>query len=77
MHCNSYLYKEQKNPLHVAPLTNYYPSILQAQRALERGEVPVGCLLVYKDEVIGTGGNAVNETKNVSSGGPFPETFCQ
>ena len=40
--------------------------ILQAQRALDRGEVPVGCLLVYEDQVIGTGGNAVNETKNVS-----------
>lgn len=37
----------------------------QAKQALGRGEVPVGCLLVYEDQIVGTGGNAVNETKNV------------
>ena len=44
-----------------------YLFILQAEAALQRGEVPVGCLLVHKNKtVIGTGKNCVNETKNVS-----------
>ncbi|NWU81002.1 ADAT2 deaminase, partial [Onychorhynchus coronatus] len=38
----------------------------QAKEALEKGEVPVGCLLVYDGEVIGKGGNEVNETKNAT-----------
>lgn len=37
-----------------------------AKDALDNGEVPVGCLLVYKDEVIGKGRNEVNETKNAT-----------
>ncbi|NWY38291.1 ADAT2 deaminase, partial [Sylvia atricapilla] len=38
----------------------------QAKEALEKGEVPVGCLLVYEGEVIGRGRNEVNETKNAT-----------
>ncbi|NXI34601.1 ADAT2 deaminase, partial [Galbula dea] len=38
----------------------------QAKEALENGEVPVGCLLVYDGEVIGRGRNEVNETKNAT-----------
>ncbi|NXG71952.1 ADAT2 deaminase, partial [Baryphthengus martii] len=41
-------------------------SVLQAKEALENGEVPVGCLLVYNGEVIGSGRNEVNETKNAT-----------
>ncbi|KAM9261113.1 tRNA-specific adenosine deaminase 2 isoform 1-T1 [Cariama cristata] len=37
-----------------------------AKEALENGEVPVGCLLVYNGEVIGRGRNEVNETKNAT-----------
>ncbi|XP_051469313.1 tRNA-specific adenosine deaminase 2 [Apus apus] len=37
-----------------------------AREALERGEVPVGCLLVYEGQVLGRGGNEVNETKNAT-----------
>ncbi|XP_008300029.1 tRNA-specific adenosine deaminase 2 [Stegastes partitus] len=37
-----------------------------AREALETGEVPVGCLMVYKDEVVGKGRNEVNETKNAT-----------
>uniref|UniRef100_A0A3P8T794 tRNA-specific adenosine deaminase 2 n=1 Tax=Amphiprion percula TaxID=161767 RepID=A0A3P8T794_AMPPE len=37
-----------------------------AREALENGEVPVGCLMVYKDEVVGKGRNEVNETKNAT-----------
>lgn len=48
------------------------PSVLQAKEALEKGEVPVGCLLVYNGEAVGRGRNEVNETKNVSRGEGFP-----
>ncbi|KAL9963548.1 hypothetical protein ACROYT_G027067 [Oculina patagonica] len=37
-----------------------------AKEALEKGEVPVGCIMVYKNQVIGTGRNEVNETKNAT-----------
>ncbi|XP_032800153.2 tRNA-specific adenosine deaminase 2 [Petromyzon marinus] len=37
-----------------------------AQTALARGEVPVGCLVVYAGHVIGRGRNQVNETKNAT-----------
>ena len=37
-----------------------------ARRAFENGEVPVGCILVYKDQVLSTGGNVTNETKNAT-----------
>ena len=38
----------------------------KAREALHRGEVPVGCVLVYKDQIIGSGGNEVNLAKNAS-----------
>ncbi|XP_056150091.1 tRNA-specific adenosine deaminase 2 isoform X2 [Lampris incognitus] len=34
--------------------------------ALENGEVPVGCLMVYSGEVVGRGRNEVNESKNAT-----------
>lgn len=37
-----------------------------AKEALENGEVPVGCLMVYNNEVLGRGRNEVNETKNAT-----------
>ncbi|XP_028858230.1 tRNA-specific adenosine deaminase 2-like [Denticeps clupeoides] len=37
-----------------------------AKDALENGEVPVGCLMVYEKEVLGKGRNEVNETKNAT-----------
>ncbi|XP_072120879.1 tRNA-specific adenosine deaminase 2 isoform X2 [Mobula birostris] len=37
-----------------------------AKGALEKGEVPVGCLMVYHDEILGQGKNEVNETKNAT-----------
>lgn len=40
---------------------------LKALEALENREVPVGCLMVYNNEIIGKGRNEVNETKNVSN----------
>ncbi|XP_052535557.1 tRNA-specific adenosine deaminase 2 isoform X3 [Tympanuchus pallidicinctus] len=41
-------------------------AFLMAQEALEAGEVPVGCLLVYDGAAIGKGRNEVNETKNAT-----------
>ncbi|PWA28315.1 hypothetical protein CCH79_00019031 [Gambusia affinis] len=38
-----------------------------AREALQGGEVPVGCLLVHRQEVVGKGRNEVNETKNVGN----------
>ena len=38
----------------------------QAQAALEIGEVPVGCILVFNGKIIGQGKNQVNETKNAT-----------
>ena len=37
-----------------------------AKDALNIGEVPVGCIFVYEDEIIATGRNEVNETKNAT-----------
>ena len=37
-----------------------------ARTALAAGEVPVGCIIVFKDQVISTGCNRVNETKNAT-----------
>ncbi|MBN3272264.1 ADAT2 deaminase, partial [Polyodon spathula] len=37
-----------------------------AKDALENGEVPVGCLMVYNNEILGRGRNEVNETKNAT-----------
>ncbi|KAF6112542.1 adenosine deaminase tRNA specific 2 [Phyllostomus discolor] len=37
-----------------------------AREALENTEVPVGCLLVYNNEVVGKGRNEVNQTKNAT-----------
>lgn len=35
-----------------------------AQKAMDKGEVPVGCLIVYNGEVVGRGGNFSNEGKS-------------
>ncbi|PIK35542.1 putative tRNA-specific adenosine deaminase 2 [Apostichopus japonicus] len=37
-----------------------------ATTALQQGEVPVGCLLVHKGEIIGRGKNGVNCSKNAT-----------
>jgi tRNA-specific adenosine deaminase 2 len=36
------------------------------EEALRQGEVPVGCLFLYKGKVIAEGRNTVNETKNAT-----------
>ncbi|XP_058939283.1 tRNA-specific adenosine deaminase 2 isoform X1 [Kogia breviceps] len=41
-------------------------SMQMAKEALENIEVPVGCLLVYNNEVVGKGRNEVNQTKNAT-----------
>lgn len=39
-------------------------SIELAKKAFDLQEVPVGCVFVYKDEIIGKGHNDVNRYKN-------------
>ncbi|XP_070534443.1 tRNA-specific adenosine deaminase 2-like [Ptychodera flava] len=41
-------------------------SLEMAEEALSKGEVPVGCLMVYENQIIGKGRNCVNETKNAT-----------
>ncbi|CAD6232887.1 GSCOCG00007033001-RA-CDS [Cotesia congregata] len=38
----------------------------EAKKSLRAGEVPVGCLFIYKDQVIASGSNTVNETHNAT-----------
>ena len=47
-------------------VTNVCNVCLQAKEALSVGEVPVGCLIIYQDQVIGKGRNEVNITKNAT-----------
>lgn len=42
-------------------------AIFYAEEALSKGEVPVGCILVYDGQERATGVNRVNETKNATS----------
>lgn len=37
-----------------------------ANEALKVGEVPIGCVIVFQEQVIGTGRNYVNDTKNAT-----------
>ncbi|KDO28023.1 hypothetical protein SPRG_06759 [Saprolegnia parasitica CBS 223.65] len=39
-------------------------ALAEGERALERGEVPVGCVFVLGDRIIGRGGNRTNELFN-------------
>lgn len=41
-------------------------ALADAHRAYNAGEVPVGCVFVYANQVIATGSNQVNETKNAT-----------
>ncbi|KAK9411635.1 tRNA-specific adenosine deaminase 2 [Crotalus adamanteus] len=41
-------------------------AVHMAKDALKNGEVPVGCLMVYNNEIVGKGRNEVNETKNAT-----------
>ncbi|KAK0182483.1 hypothetical protein PV327_000622 [Microctonus hyperodae] len=38
----------------------------KAEDSLRAGEVPVGCLFIYQNEIIATGNNRVNETRNAT-----------
>lgn len=37
----------------------------QARKALDTGETPVGCVLVYENEIVGRGMNDTNRSMNV------------
>lgn len=42
-----------------------------AQEALNKGEIPVGCVFVYQNQVISRGSNQTNETKNATRHAEF------
>ncbi|MBD5459397.1 MAG: nucleoside deaminase [Lachnospiraceae bacterium] len=42
-------------------------AILQARKALKLGEVPIGCVIVHEDKIIGRGYNRRNTDKNTLS----------
>ncbi|CAG5091335.1 Oidioi.mRNA.OKI2018_I69.PAR.g12981.t1.cds [Oikopleura dioica] len=44
-------------------------TFLYAEEAFGRGEVPVGCLIVYENQEIGKGSNNSNEDKNATKNG--------
>lgn len=50
---------------------------IQAERALASDEVPVGCVFVHRDDIIGEGMNDTNRSLNVRSSfaGVSPETY--
>ncbi|CAL1685045.1 unnamed protein product [Lasius platythorax] len=41
-------------------------ALQKAEESLKAGEVPVGCLFIYNNEIIATGNNTVNETCNAT-----------
>ncbi|CAK0782075.1 hypothetical protein CVIRNUC_005547 [Coccomyxa viridis] len=41
-------------------------AFVQAKQALNRGEVPIGCVIVRDGSVIATGSNLTNETRNAT-----------
>ncbi|KAL0100621.1 hypothetical protein PUN28_019193 [Cardiocondyla obscurior] len=41
-------------------------ALQKAEESLKAGEVPVGCLFIYCNEIIATGSNTVNETCNAT-----------
>ncbi|KAH9525428.1 tRNA-specific adenosine deaminase 2 [Bulinus truncatus] len=52
-----------ENSIHVSWM---YKALEIAEKSLLAQEVPVGCIIVYKDQIIADGGNEVNETKNAT-----------
>lgn len=46
-------------------------ALINARQANEMGEVPVGCIFVYRNEVITYGANLVNKTKNATRHAEF------
>ena len=41
-------------------------ALSMAKKALDEFEVPVGCVIVYQNEIIGRGYNKTNQKKNVN-----------
>ncbi|GIY22144.1 tRNA-specific adenosine deaminase 2 [Caerostris darwini] len=40
--------------------------VLNAEEGLQAREVPVGCIMLYKSQVIASSRNTINETKNAT-----------
>lgn len=46
-------------------------AFIEARKAMAAGEVPVGCVFVYKNQIIARGCNGVNATKNATRHAEF------
>ena len=46
-----------------------------AEEALKKGEVPVGCLIVFEGKEIGRGRNNANQDKNATKHAEFRNSF--
>lgn len=46
-------------------------ALINARQANDMGEVPVGCVFVYRNEIIAYGANLVNKTKNATRHAEF------
>jgi tRNA-specific adenosine deaminase 2 len=58
---------EMENELILSIQVKYMQMAFElAKEALQREEVPVGCVFVFQDRVIGKGSNTVNETRNAT-----------
>ena len=49
--------EENKNELYMRE------AMIEARKAYELGEVPIGCVIVYQDRIIGRGYSVVKPTK--------------
>jgi tRNA(Arg) A34 adenosine deaminase TadA len=50
-------------------------ALVEAEGALHRWEVPVGCVVVRDGAVVAAGSNRTNELRNVRPSPPSPEPF--
>lgn len=46
-------------------------ALTEAKKALEKGEVPVGCVFVYEEKIIARSGNLVNDSSNATRHAEF------
>ncbi|KAL1990735.1 hypothetical protein VTN49DRAFT_6574 [Thermomyces lanuginosus] len=66
MSTTSYQALLNEDPKEDASKHEYYmkQALLMGEKALEEGETPVGCVLVYQDKIIGYGMNDTNRSMN-------------
>lgn len=64
----NYKFRKEKDTTQMTQEEKYMKEALnQAKKAFQLGEVPIGCVIVYKDKIIGRGYNRRNTDKNTLS----------